>query len=380
MSLVNYAQLSLPPGVFMGDGVPIGTVIPFIAAATPVGWLACDGQAVSRTVYAELYALIGTQFGEGDGVETFNLPNLTGRFLEGDTTAGVLKEAGLPNIEGTLEHVPGFTLKSNGALNIKFLSSANVYDTGNNALPSQISFDASKSNAVYGNSATVQPASMTVRWLIKAAVNTSAYAGINKRDLVTTSGVYTAPVTGWYTIVLKGGGGGGGCGYNDGTNFYGGGGGGEGGVTVTYAYLTANDQINIVIGAGGAGASGNAYTAAYSGQSGGNTTITFNNTVFTAGGGQGGFAYLNGGPGGTGTVVGSPGSSSGQMKANGAVGGSGGGNGGGVVYTFGWGTTTLANGKQGGGGAGGYSALSHKGGNGGDGYVEFLYFDPNLRP
>lgn len=311
MSLVNYAQLSLPPGVFMGDGVPIGTVIPFIAAATPVGWLACDGQAVSRTVYAELYALIGTQFGEGDGVETFNLPNLTGRFLEGDTTAGVLKEAGLPNISGEVkttfaavrdEYGIGALTKSEHNNPRNGSASSPIYN-GSSMPLGRVYFDAADCNSIYGAASTVQPASMTVRWLIKAAVNTSAYAGINKRDLVTTSGVYTAPVTGWYTIVLKGGGGGGGCGYNDGTNFYGGGGGGEGGVTVTYAYLTANDQINIVIGAGGAGASGNAYTAAYSGQPGGNTKITFNNTVFTAGGGQGGFAYLNGGPGGDGFVV-----------------------------------------------------------------------------
>lgn len=57
---------------------PIGTMILFPAAA-PTKWLLCDGQAVSRTTYAALFALIGETFGIGDGVNTFNLPNLKGK-------------------------------------------------------------------------------------------------------------------------------------------------------------------------------------------------------------------------------------------------------------------------------------------------------------
>ncbi len=43
------------------------------------GWLKCDGRAVSRTDYAELFAIIDTSFGAGDGATTFNLPNFTGK-------------------------------------------------------------------------------------------------------------------------------------------------------------------------------------------------------------------------------------------------------------------------------------------------------------
>ena len=43
----------------------------------PVGWLECNGQAVSRTTYAELFELIGTTYGVGDGSTTFNLPTET---------------------------------------------------------------------------------------------------------------------------------------------------------------------------------------------------------------------------------------------------------------------------------------------------------------
>jgi len=48
-------------------------------SSAPAGYLLCDGSAVSRTVYAALYAVLGTTFGSGDGVNTFNLPNFRNR-------------------------------------------------------------------------------------------------------------------------------------------------------------------------------------------------------------------------------------------------------------------------------------------------------------
>lgn len=60
---------------------PISTV--------PTGWLYCNGQEVSRTTYARLFALIGTDYGNGNGSTTFNLPDLRGEFLRGqDDGAG----------------------------------------------------------------------------------------------------------------------------------------------------------------------------------------------------------------------------------------------------------------------------------------------------
>lgn len=55
---------------------PIGTISSFGGASVPSGYLLCDGQAVSRTTYAELFAVIGTAFGTGDGSTSFNLPDL----------------------------------------------------------------------------------------------------------------------------------------------------------------------------------------------------------------------------------------------------------------------------------------------------------------
>lgn len=68
--------------------LPPGIVIPYAGASIPPGWLLCDGSAVSRTTYANLFSFIGTAWGNGDGSTTFHLPDLRGRFLRGvDGTA-----------------------------------------------------------------------------------------------------------------------------------------------------------------------------------------------------------------------------------------------------------------------------------------------------
>lgn len=55
---------------------PVGTIAAFGGATLPDGWLVCDGAAVSRTTYANLYSVLGDAFGAGDGTTTFNLPDL----------------------------------------------------------------------------------------------------------------------------------------------------------------------------------------------------------------------------------------------------------------------------------------------------------------
>lgn len=62
-------------GTFYADS-PIGTILPYGGATAPSGWFICDGTAVSRTSYSELFAVIGTSFGSGDGSTTFNLPDM----------------------------------------------------------------------------------------------------------------------------------------------------------------------------------------------------------------------------------------------------------------------------------------------------------------
>ncbi|MDC0686157.1 phage tail protein [Mitsuaria sp. RG] len=61
--------------------VPAGTLIQTFARTAPVGTLRCNGAAVSRTTFAALFAAIGTYYGAGDGVTTFNLPDTRGLFI-----------------------------------------------------------------------------------------------------------------------------------------------------------------------------------------------------------------------------------------------------------------------------------------------------------
>lgn len=75
------------PVVPFGEFV-VGTVVPYgskinAASLEGQGWLYCDGSELSRTSYADLFAVIGTLHGAGDGVKTFNLPDYRGYFQRG---------------------------------------------------------------------------------------------------------------------------------------------------------------------------------------------------------------------------------------------------------------------------------------------------------
>lgn len=67
-----------------GEVLPIGTMLPYASTNNiPTNWRICDGSEVSRTTYAELFNIIGTAYGEGDGETTFNLPDKRGRVSVG---------------------------------------------------------------------------------------------------------------------------------------------------------------------------------------------------------------------------------------------------------------------------------------------------------
>jgi microcystin-dependent protein len=157
-----------------GDGFAVGDII-MIAGNNTIrdGWLECDGRAVSRAMFPDLFDAIGTTYGAGDGSTTFNLPNYSdGKFPEGSTVAGVVKHPGLPNIEGSTGSDNNICLWHNwsnlqGAFSQS--SSVNAYSSDNGyQARGDISFDASISNPIYGASNTVQPYSLTTRYIIKA--------------------------------------------------------------------------------------------------------------------------------------------------------------------------------------------------------------------
>ena len=68
----------------------VGFVLPFYGETAPPGTLACDGSEISRAAYDELFAVLGTKAGAGDGSTTFNLPDFRGEFIRGwDAGRGV---------------------------------------------------------------------------------------------------------------------------------------------------------------------------------------------------------------------------------------------------------------------------------------------------
>jgi microcystin-dependent protein len=61
----------------------VGAIKPWTKATAPAGYLLCDGSAVSRSTYAELFAVIASTYGGGDGSTTFNVPQLQGKLPQG---------------------------------------------------------------------------------------------------------------------------------------------------------------------------------------------------------------------------------------------------------------------------------------------------------
>lgn len=82
--------------------VPTGFIAPWPTATAPTGYLLCNGDPVSRTLYANLFALIGTTYGAGDSATTFNVPDLRGRFPLGKAASGT--GSTLAGTGGSLDH------------------------------------------------------------------------------------------------------------------------------------------------------------------------------------------------------------------------------------------------------------------------------------
>ena len=160
---------------YADDLLPIGSYIQFAGSQAPAGFLVCNGGEISRTTYSALFDVIGTTYGSGDGSTTFNLPNLTDRFLQGSTTSGTVKNAGLPNITGVLNNEVGNAVRAWGGYQGALFDGANEPQTRDPVAdlnrffnkPVNFGFDASRSNSIYGNSSTVQPPALTCLICIK---------------------------------------------------------------------------------------------------------------------------------------------------------------------------------------------------------------------
>ncbi len=152
----------------VASAVPVGTVLAFAGNSAPAGWLLCNGAAVSRSIYAALFGVVGTLFGAGDGVSTFNLPNLASRFIEGTSGApGTYRSAGLPNIWGSLQVGGNYDMLINATGAFSRTYYGHRGPGASNDVGCTFDFNASRCSAVYGASGTVQPPSLTLRYFIK---------------------------------------------------------------------------------------------------------------------------------------------------------------------------------------------------------------------
>lgn len=151
--------------------VPAGTLLPFAGTAVPDGYLLCNGAEVSRTDYANLFAAIGTKWGEGDGSTTFTLPNFNDRFIEGTTDTekvGQYLEAGAPNIMGKYWFMSCAYGWWEGAL-VQGERRGTAYNGPNNPGNYEgVNLDASAGDPIYGKATTIQPSSGYAFIMIKA--------------------------------------------------------------------------------------------------------------------------------------------------------------------------------------------------------------------
>ncbi len=157
------------------QAVPPGTVVAFAGATPPEGWLLCDGSAVSRTTYADLYAVIGNTHGRGDNVSTFNKPDYRGRFLRGvDGTAGL--DPNKSDAERPPMNTGGNTGNNVGSVQgDEFKSHTHVFTTyrANGAFDRSgvgrfSDYDTSNSNSVsYSGGGETRPKNAYVNFIIK---------------------------------------------------------------------------------------------------------------------------------------------------------------------------------------------------------------------
>ncbi len=104
------------------DVTPPGVINQFAGETAPNGYLLCQGQAVSRTTYANLFDVISTKYGSGDGSTTFNLPDLRGRVPVGLNTSdndfkALGTTGGTKTVALTLSQIPAHNHSANTTVN-----------------------------------------------------------------------------------------------------------------------------------------------------------------------------------------------------------------------------------------------------------------------
>ena len=91
------------------EGIPTATIVPWSSSSVPTGFLECNGANVSRSTYADLFGIIGTTYGAGDGSSTFGLPDLQDNVAVGKSNNKNLGSTGGANTVTSTGNVGGST-------------------------------------------------------------------------------------------------------------------------------------------------------------------------------------------------------------------------------------------------------------------------------
>lgn len=164
--------------------IPVGTIILKSSNRVPEGFLVCNGGAISRTVYKNLFDEIGTLFGSGDGLTTFNLPNLTTsnyRYIKTGTNVGSKIDASIishsHSFSGIADNVSligdfrygainGNEIQANGICSKGASCDGGDGDWDNSISNNYIQINASHSHTIQGSIGTTGSNSMEVNSLI----------------------------------------------------------------------------------------------------------------------------------------------------------------------------------------------------------------------
>ena len=144
-----------------------GGIVPFTSTTPPSGWLLCDGSAVSRTTYADLFAVVGVTFGSGDGSTTFNLPDLAGRVIAGYAASG----SRLTSPNQQTNAATGGSQTSSHSHGAGTLANSNSGITSSVAGPAGVQFVGNHTHTISGSTANAAPSvvqpTMILPYIIK---------------------------------------------------------------------------------------------------------------------------------------------------------------------------------------------------------------------
>lgn len=185
-------------GSVTGDTLPIGSIMPYGSDTIPTNWLLCDGREVSRTEYQNLFNVIGTTYGAGDGTTTFNLPNLKGKVTVGkdnnDLNFDNLGETGGEKTHTlTIDEMPKHKHNSKARINWYNTAAYGLLVNQVNSSNASVDRETTYTDEVGGdNSHNNMPPYLITNYIIKSNQSAGLVANVSNTKSTSDTDVYSA--------------------------------------------------------------------------------------------------------------------------------------------------------------------------------------------